>query len=206
MTPLAASLIFSLAASAPPPASDAPAAPSPPALEEASSVQLAQGERRERRRRVRRRFSSEEREQMRAEVERKVQTFITVELASRLGLDEAKALKLAGAFKAHRERETKERAAMRGEYRKLKELLEGDAKDAALRAQTKKVIAAVRTKKAPDDELFKDTAKFLTPKQQAMLVLSLPEVMRETHRMMKRARRGRRGGGPPDAPAPPPRP
>ena len=140
----------------------------------------------------------EKRKAMRAEVERKVQTFVTVELATRLGLDEKAALQLSTAFKSHRARKEAARDKMRAEYSALKELLEAGSDDRALQAQTEKVVAANGVAHGPDATLFADTRKFLSAEQQARLVLALPDVQRQVHRMMKRARgrtHGRGGGG-----------
>jgi len=194
-------LLLSLSLGSPPVTSAASAAPasfSEMVEEHAAMAELlAQGDRKQKRKGRRHglgRMSSEERKAMRTEVERKVQTFVTVELATRLGLDEKEALKLSAAFKAHRERKAQAREKMHAEYSALKDLLDkSGTPDSALRAQTQKVLAAKGTTHGPDDTLFVDTKKFLSAQQQARLVLALPDVQREVHRMMKRAR-GRHGG------------
>lgn len=141
-------------------------------------------------------LSPEERKQLQEEVGRRMDTFVTVELASRLDLTQDKALKLSAVVKAHREKTQAQRETVRAEHKKLKELIESGAKDPALKAQTQKVLAA--SKAVPDREaLLDDTAKFLTVSEQAKLVLAFPKIQRQMKRMVKRARgemRGERGG------------
>lgn len=153
------------------------------------------------------RFSPEEREALQAEVERKIDTFLTVELSTRLGLTDEKALKLSRLLKARREQRQQDRKTTRQEYKKLQELVDAGASDAQLKAQTATVVAAHR-KSRDNEDLLGETAKFLTPREQALLVLAFPHLQQETQRMLKQARRdgrarGRARGsfdGPPDVP------
>lgn len=141
------------------------------------------------------RLSPAERERLESEVRRKIETFLTVELSSRLGLYDATALKLADAIRTHREQQHQAHVRMREESEKLSALLRDGASDDALRAQTAKVLAAAASRPEPHD-LARETAKFLTAQQQAKLVLAFPEVMRDVRKMMREARGGRRGPPP----------
>lgn len=139
------------------------------------------------------RLSPEERERVRAEVQRKVKTYVAVELSSRLGLDEKKAMRLSEAVGAHMERKAAARKALRQEHEKLRQLVEQGADDKALSAQIQSVS---RRAAAMDvhDELLADCATFLTVKEQAKLVLAVPDVMREVGRMARGPGRGLREG------------
>jgi hypothetical protein len=206
MCTTATPLLLALALASPPAADTTPVTAASIGAE-ADELRLAQRERVKRRRERRERLSPEHRQKMRAEVERKMQTFFTVELSTRLGLDDKAALKLSSAFKAHRERKEAGRKALHKEYEALKDLLEKKAGDKALRAQTQKVLAAAEKAHAPDDKLFHDARGFLSSEQHARFVLSLPEVQREMHRMMRHARgemRRRDGEGPGPGPGPGP--
>lgn len=138
--------------------------------------------------------SPADREARRAELEQKVDTYITVELASQIGLSNDKALKLADALKARRASRKTRREATMAEYQKLKELVDKGAPEKDIKAQTARTVEAGRAMRDEDDVLD-DTAKFLTPMEQAKLVLAFPHVRREMKQLMKdgRGRRGERG-------------
>lgn len=140
------------------------------------------------------RLSPKDRERIESEVRRKLQTFVAVELSSRLGLDDATALKLSDAIRAHRDAQQEARRKVREETDKLAALVRDGASDEALRAQTARVLSALEAQPALDD-LARETAKFLTPTQQAKLLLAFPDVMRDVRTMMRDARRGRGGPG-----------
>ncbi len=132
--------------------------------------------------------------ELRERVRQKVQTYVTVELASRANLDEKKSLQLGSAIKAHMERKQQARQKKRGEMEKLRALVDSKGNDAALKAQMKTLVDAARD----EDQvqlLLDDTAKFLTPTEQARVVLALPGVMKDTMKMVKEARGGGLGGG-----------
>lgn len=136
------------------------------------------------------RLSPAQRAQVKAEVQQKVRTYVTVELSSRLGLDDARALKLAAAVDAHMDRKQAARQALRAEHEKLEDLLGKGADDKALAAQ----IAVVSQRASAmdlHDELLADCRKFLSVKEQAKLVLAVPDVMRDVGKMA----RGGKGGG-----------
>jgi Spy/CpxP family protein refolding chaperone len=140
------------------------------------------------------RLSPDERAKLKAEVQRKMQTFITVELASQLGLDDKRALKLSAAIKKHHEQADAHHAKMRAEMEALKSLLEsGSASDKALNAQAKKVLK-LRDGRPEMEDIFADTKSFLSAKERAKLILVFPHVQQEMRKMMRHARREMRGG------------
>lgn len=140
------------------------------------------------------------RAEMRERVKAKIQTYVTVELSTRAGLDEKKSMQLGNAIKVHLERKHKAREAKKAEMQKLKALLESKGNDAAVKSQ----LNALLSKDGRDEQtqaFVDDTSKFLTPTEQAKIVIALPEVMKDTRKMIREARqerrggRGRRGGG-----------
>ncbi len=209
---LSASLAVPTAALAvPPPVPAVPAAPGAMTPDVPSlPTRLAQPQRRGDKRKKKQKkgkpkrgqLSPEERQQLEEAVGRKMDTFITVELSSQLGLSDDKALKLSRLLRERREAKQAARQQARTEYEALQQLLDSGAGDSALKAQTQKVINAAQRAEAPPD-LLEATRSFLTPKEQARLVLVLPHVRREMRMMMKQARkelrqrrRGARRGGP----------
>lgn len=143
------------------------------------------------------------REEMRARVEQKIKTFLTVELASRLSLDQKRALQLGDAVQRHMERQHQRREKMRSEADKLRELVEKKAPDAQVKAQLDTVVGLA----GKDDDMHAflgDTGKFLNVSEQAKLALSMPEIMRDVHRLVREARREMRGRGPGPGPGPGP--
>jgi len=145
-------------------------------------------------RRGRRGLDDGAREELRARVQQKIQTYLTVELSSRAGLDEKKSLQLGAAIKSHLERRTQTRKKKHEEMQKLRALVDGKGADAALKAQIKAVVdEGDRAEQL--QALLDETARFLTPTEQAKIVLAFPEVMKDTHRLIRDARRGRGGPG-----------
>lgn len=138
-------------------------------------------------------LSDEQRGALRERVQQKIQTYLTVELSSRAGLDEKKSLQLGAAIKAQMQRRQAAREKKRAEMQKLRELLDSKAADAALRAQVKSVVDQ-SDREEQLQALLDETARFLTPTEQAKVVLAWPEVMRETRRLILQARRDRNGG------------
>jgi hypothetical protein len=136
------------------------------------------------------RLSPEERTALRERVQQKIQNYLTVELASRAGLDEKKSLQLGAALKAQMERRQAAREKKRNEMKKLRELLEGKANDAALKNQIKAVVDQ-HDREEQLMALLDDTAKFLTPAEQAKVVVAWPEVMKDARRLIADARRDR---------------
>lgn len=138
---------------------------------------------------------AERREEIRQRVEQKIRTYITVELSSRLALDQKRALQVGEAVQRHMDRMHERREKMRAEADKLRELVEKKAPDAQVKAQLDTVVGLA----GKDDDLHAflgDTAKFLNVTEQAKLALSMPEIMRDVHRLVKETRRELRGHGP----------
>ncbi len=141
-------------------------------------------------------LSPTERDALRAEVQRKVQTYVTVELSTALGLDQKRALQLSDIVKVHMERRQQARQELRAEHQKLEQLVLSSADDKALSAQIK-VVTDKASKVDEPGLLLVDTAKILSVKEQAKLVLAVPKVMKDIGKMMKLGRGGgggRRGG------------
>jgi hypothetical protein len=133
------------------------------------------------------------REEIRARVQQKVKTYLTVELSTRLGLDDKKSAKLADAIAAHMERKRANREAMKNDMKKLRELVDAKAPDAQVKAQLDVVIK--QREKGEDVQTFlKETSSFLSVQEQAKLALAMPDVMRGLKGMMQEARKGARGG------------
>ncbi len=132
-------------------------------------------------------------QQLRERVAQKVKTYLAVELSSSLSLDEARSVKLSAAIDAHMKRKQAHREALRAQMDTLKQLVAAGGTDAALGAQ---VDAIVKKRAAQADEtgLIVECAKFLSVKQQAQLVLALPDVMRGVGDMMREAKQQRRMG------------
>lgn len=135
------------------------------------------------------RLSPEERRRLEDEVQRKMHTYVTVELSSRLGLDDKTALQLADIIRAHREQQHAAHEKVRAESDALEKLLKEGANEAALKKQTAVVLAAAAARPHLED-LVRASAKILTTEQQAKLVLAFPDVMRDVRRMMRKARHG----------------
>lgn len=131
--------------------------------------------------------------ELRARVQQKIQTYLTVELSARAGLDEKKSLQLSGAIKAHMERKQHARAGKKAELQKLRALVDSKGADAAIKAQ----ITAVADQSQREEQLqqlIEDTGKFLTPTEQARIIIALPDVMKDTMSMIREARGGERAG------------
>ncbi len=158
-------------------------------------------------------LSPEQRAAMRDRIKEKIQTYLTVELSNRAGLDDKKSLRLGAVIKEHLKKKEGARASRHQAREKLRELVEQKASDAALQAQIQATIDTLGQERAIDDVL-KELATFLTPTEQAKVLLAFPEVVKDAKRLIKDARggidrgehddddgpsrrggRGRRGGG-----------
>jgi Spy/CpxP family protein refolding chaperone len=139
-------------------------------------------------------MSDDERAALRERVQQKIQTYLTVELSSRAGLDDKKALQLGAAIKTQLQQRQAAREKKRAEMKKLRELVESKAADAALKAQVKAVVDQ-GDREEQLQSLLDETSKFLTPTEQAKVVVAWPEVMKETRRLIAKARRDRGGAG-----------
>jgi len=131
------------------------------------------------------------RDEMRARIQQKAQTFLTVELSSRLGLDEKKSVRLASSIKDQMERRHARQKKMRDEAQKLRGLVDSKAGDAQIKAQLDLVVSSAQ-KDQDIKDLLADTGKYLTVTEQAKLALALPEILRDMRGMM---RDGHGGGG-----------
>jgi hypothetical protein len=129
---------------------------------------------------------------MRERVQQKIQSYLTVELATRAGLDEKKSVALGGALKAHMERRKAAHQAQKAELEKLKGLMNG-GNDAAIKGQLG-VLAEKRQAGQNLKPLLDDTARFLTPTEQAKVLVALPEVMKDAKKLVREARAERRRG------------
>lgn len=141
-------------------------------------------------------MTPEQQATVRAEVERKIDTYVTVELASELGLSNDKALKLSAALKGMREKRHAKRGAVKEEMKTLREMVDGGAPDAALKKQMQAVMAAkAQAKAGKAEELLAATESFLTTQEQAKLLLTTPRIRHDVKRMMRQARHQATGPG-----------
>lgn len=136
-------------------------------------------------------LSPEEREKKHAEIQRKIKVYILAELSSRLNLDDRKTNLLSDVINKQTQERDANHKAMREEMKNLRGLLDKNADDAQLRASIQK-LASLRDKSDHIASFVQDTSSFLSTKEQAQLVVALPEVMRD----LKKMKRGHRG--PPD--------
>lgn len=140
-------------------------------------------------------LSPEERAALKKEVQRKIQTFVTVELATRLELDEKKSLKLSQAVKEHLAQREASREKIRAEREKLEALLSSGASDSEIGKQTDVVIEM--NKNIRDEQpFFRATSSFLSKTEQAKLVLAYHHIQKEVKRMVRHAKRNKKGRGP----------
>ena len=72
----------------------------------------------------------------------------------------------------------------------LQALVDQKAGDAAISAQIKAVLDS-NGREAQQQLLLADVAKFLTPTEQAKVVIALPEVMKDAMRLVRDARKDR---------------
>jgi hypothetical protein len=170
-------------------ATEAPPAPAAGPVQDRRHGQHGRGERLSK-------LPPEQRSALRERVKGKIQTYLTVELSSRAGLDEKKSLQLGSAIKAHLERKEAARGGRREAVATLRELVDGKAADAALKSQMK-VVVDMNHKQEALDTLLDETARFLTPTEQARMLVALPDVMKDAMNLMREARgtRGERSGG-----------
>jgi|GEM_PF-1988149 len=139
-------------------------------------------------------LSPEERQEMKKRFRKKMHTYLTVELSSRLDLDDKKTMQLSAALKKHGQQVEAHHQQMRDASKALRKLLDEGAPDAQVKKQLDVVTEAAEQRPSPR-ALVKDTKGFLSVKQQAQLALAMPEVMKEMKHMMRRERRKMRGGG-----------
>ena len=142
----------------------------------------------------RKRMSKEERKALREKIHQKVQRRLAEELSSRLRLDEYKSEQLANALEKHGDARKMHGKRLRQEMKTLKKLVSENASDAELRRQMDVLAEARQQRKDGMQSLLRETESFLTTKEQATLMLAFPRVMKDTRRMMRKARHERRGG------------
>lgn len=148
------------------------------------------------------RLPPERRRALEEEVRGKMQAYLAVELSSRLGLDEQRAQQLSAALARQGERRQAARQRTRAAHQRLEALLEQKADAAALERQMQEVSAARAEEAASLGALLEEIKAFLTVREQARLVVALPEVMREMRQMMRQSRRGHRQGERPSSSPP----
>jgi hypothetical protein len=137
---------------------------------------------------------AQKREEIRERVEQKIQTYLTVELTSRLSLDEKRALKLSDAIKAQMKRKQERREKLKTEMQKLNDLVEKKAADGQIKAQLDTVVGLAGRDEDMHDFLA-DTSKFLSVPEQAKLALAFPDIMKDMRHIIREARGGKRGPG-----------
>lgn len=129
--------------------------------------------------------SPEERAQRFEKKKQRVEEMVRDKLAPKLGTDEATTNRLVGIFQAQMEARKAAHQKMRAERKKLAQLVEEGAGAAALDTQLAR-MAELREGMPKRGALLDETARILTPQQQAVLVLEGPKRMRK--RMKKRHR------------------
>ena len=137
----------------------------------------------------------ERRAKRRAKVEKKIRTFLVLELTDALDLDDKMALKLASTI----EKTQKEQQALREKAHenmdKLKAMLADDkTEDNALKKQTDKTSKAIKKARKMEEALYESISEHLDTKQKAKMLLVLPQIQGKIHRMMQKARKGGHGG------------
>ncbi len=142
-------------------------------------------------------LNPEQRSMLRDRIKQKIQTYLTVELSSRAGLDDKKSLQLGALVKTHLEKRADARKSRHEAFLALRTLVDQKAGDAALKAQMKAALAT-HDKEQAMDELINELGTFLTPTEQAKVLLAFPEVMKDAKRLIRQARGGDDGddGGP----------
>lgn len=131
-----------------------------------------------------------ERRAMRERARQKLHAHVHEELTARVGLSEEKSRALAEVMKRRGQEREAHGQRVRQEMKRLRDLVKNEAEDAALQAQMER-IAQVRQEKREDAQgLLEETRSFLSPREQARLMLALPKVMRETRRLIRQSRHG----------------
>lgn len=125
----------------------------------------------------------------RAKIEARMQQVVERLLKDDVGLDDAKAKKVAELLKQNRADQGKLRAEMRKSRQAVKKLVDADSNDDKAYA---KALAAMRKAQADQhkltDQHFQKLSRELTPKQQAKLFVALQKLKRKLRRGMARHR------------------
>lgn len=131
---------------------------------------------------------------MKERARQKLQAHVHEELVARVGLSDEKARALSEVMKRRGQEREAQGQRMRQEMKQLHGLVKSEASDAELRAQMER-IARLRQEKREDAQgLMEETASFLSPREQARMMLAFPKVMRETRKLIRESRRGGRHG------------
>ena len=136
-------------------------------------------------------------EKRRAKVEKKIRTFLVLELTDELNLDDAMALKLSSTIEATQIEQHALRKKAHENIQRLKELLaDENTSDSALKKQTDKTSKSVKKARKMDEALFDSISGHLNIKQKAQMLVVLPKIQGKIHRMLQKARNGgHRGKG-----------
>ena len=134
-------------------------------------------------------------EKRRAKVEKKIRTFLVLELTDELDLDDAMALKLSSTIETTQKEQHALREKAHMQMQKLKELLADEkTSDSALKKQTDKTSKSVKKARKMDEALFDSISKLLNTRQKAQMLVVLPKIQGKIHRMLQKARKGGHGG------------
>lgn len=115
-------------------------------------------------------------------------------LTKRLALEEEEAKALFELLDAFEREEIKARRARQDIRRRLRSALDTSTDDATLRALSEEMIQAEDALHTLRRARFEETAKALSAKQQAQLLVALPEFERKVRRLIRKARRKEKGG------------
>jgi hypothetical protein len=135
-------------------------------------------------------LSDEERRALRQRVQDKIQAYLTRELSDRAGLDERKAAQLSEAIGAQLKRRHEAKERRHTAMEQLRQLVQTQASDAALRAQLGKLVDH-NDREEQLHLLLEDLSTFLTPLEQAKIALAWPRVLKEARSLIVQARRER---------------
>ena len=152
-------------------------------------------------------FNKAKREKRRAKVEKKIRTYLVLELTDALDLDASMALKLSSNIEKTQAEQHVLREKAHKAMEKLKDMVENEkSTDSDLKKQTQKAQKAMKKARKMNEALFESISDLLNPRQQAQLLLVGPEIHGKIHHMLQKARRGgkkgpghrgpRGGGGP----------
>ena len=137
----------------------------------------------------------ERRAKRRAKVEKKIRTFLVLELTDALDLDDKMALKLSSTIEKTQKEQQLLREKAHGNMEQLKAMLADDkTSDQALKKQTEKTRRAIKKARKMEEALYDSISGHLDTKQNAQMLLALPQIQGKIHRMMQKARKGGHGG------------
>lgn len=137
------------------------------------------------------RMNPQERAEMKEKLQRKMHTYLTVELSELLSLDEKKAVQLSGALKRNNEAMQKHHQKMRMLSKALEKSLEENASEKKLQVQLKELTTWMAQRPSAA-RLLEETKSFLTVQEQSRLVLAYPRLIKEMRGMMQKHRKEKR--------------